>query len=408
MDRLEVNITPANADYTLDVRLASLIAFGRLYSRYWDKTKDLTFFMMLEVLRFLGKPEPYLQNLINQFNMDDTLEVKKIGNHDMKTVEYFLKQRCQSHLEISKIRWLLKLSQIPEVPEVLRFSGKAESYIQNLIDQFNMDDALEVKKIEKKKKTKHDTNTIEYFLKQRCQSNPETSKVFFHFAYTTMDIKNMAYALMHSQQREKMASFAARLSVEHKILSQTKILGKFARVEFVTSLGNSFIPCVTRARPHDYIARLFDSITRFNQALVHFDRDIWRYISLGYFKQASEIGSSTMPNKVNPIDFENSKGNCGLATHILSHLSGKLLNSCFRVMRRYGAPEPYKKLKELTRGRAMTRESIRGFIVGLDIPIETKTTTLLNLTPNSYVGEAIELAKNMDTATSSEEGASDL
>ncbi|KAI3458845.1 hypothetical protein Pfo_015508 [Paulownia fortunei] len=479
----KVNMMSA-ADYSsLDVELSSLTALCPLDGRYWAKVKELAPFM-------------------SEFGL--------------------IKYRV-----LVEIRWLLKLSQISEVPEVPRFSREAESYLQNLIDQFNLDDALEVKKIEKV--TNHDVKAVEYFLKQRCQSHPEISKVleFFHFACTSEDINNLAHALMlkealnkvmlpvmdklitaicnlatanasipmlsrtHGQPAspttlgKEMAIFAYRLCRERKGLSQIEILGKFAGAvgnynahlvaypdvnwpqiaeEFVTSLGISFNPYVTQIEPHDYMAKLFNSMIQFNNILVDFDRDIWGYISLGHFKQitkAGEIGSSTMPHKVNPIDFENSEGNCGIANGDLSHLSTKLpisrwqrdltdstvlrnmgvglghsllayksalqgiaklqvneasliadLNQSWEVlaepiqtvMRRYGVPEPYEKLKELTRGRAVTRESIREFIEGLDIPIEAKTM-LLNLTPHTYVGAAVELTKNLDIVTSLVNGA---
>ncbi|KAK4422694.1 Adenylosuccinate lyase [Sesamum alatum] len=474
------------ADYSMDVELSSLTALCPLDGRYWGKVKDLAPFM-------------------SEFGL--------------------IKFRV-----LVEIKWLLKLSQIPEIPEVPRFSAEAETYLQNVSDQFNMDDALEVKKIERV--TNHDVKAVEYFLKQRCQSHPEISKVleFFHFACTSEDINNLAHALMlkealnkvilpamdklisaicnmatanasipmlsrtHGQPAspttlgKEMAIFAYRLSRERKELSQTEILGKFAGAvgnynahlvaypdvnwpqiaeEFVTSLGISFNPYVTQIEPHDYMARLFNSIIQFNNILVDFDRDVWGYISLGHFKQitkAGEIGSSTMPHKVNPIDFENSEGNCGIANGGLSHLSTKLPISRWQrdltdstvlrnmgvglghsllayksalqgisklqvneasligdldqswevlaepiqtVMRRYGVPEPYEKLKELTRGRAVTRESIREFIEGLDIPVDAKSH-LLNLTPHSYVGAAVELAKNVDTITSLVNGANVL
>ncbi|PIN18913.1 Adenylosuccinate lyase [Handroanthus impetiginosus] len=486
----KVNMTVTTAD---DVELSSLTALSPLDGRYWAKVKDLAPFM-------------------SEFGL--------------------IKFRV-----LVEIRWLLKLSQIAEVPEVPRFSEEAESYLQNLIDQFNMDDAFEVKKIEKE--TNHDVKAVEYFLKQRCQSHPEISKVleFFHFACTSEDINNLAHALMlkealkvvilpvmdqlitaicnmatanasipmlsrtHGQPAspttvgKEMAFFAYRLSRERNELSETEILGRLAGAvgnynahlvaypevnwpqiaeEFVTSLGISFNPYVTQIEPHDYMAKLFNSIIQFNNILIDFDRDIWGYISLGHFKQitkAGEIGSSTMPHKVNPIDFENSEGNCGIANGGLSHLSTKLPISRWQhnrryhsllqrdltdstvlrnvgvglghsllayksallgiaklqvneaslitdldhswevlaepiqtVMRRYGVPEPYEKLKELTRGRAVTRESIREFIEGLDIPIDAKTA-LLNLTPHTYVGAAVELAKNVDTVTSLVNGA---
>jgi adenylosuccinate lyase len=416
-----------------------------------------------------------------------------------------------------EIKWLLKLSQIPEVTEVPRFSTEAEAYLQKLIDEFSESDAWEVKKIEKI--TNHDVKAVEYFLKQKCLCNPEIAKVseFFHFSCTSEDINNLAHGLMlkgalenvvlpviddlirevykmaeanshipmlsrtHGQPAspttlgKEMVIFADRLNREKLDICQVEIMGKFAGAvgnynahivaypninwpinaqEFVTSLGLSFNRYVTQIEPHDYMAKLFDSFTRFNNILIDFDRDIWGYISYGYFKQitkAGEIGSSTMPHKVNPIDFENSEGNLGIANAVLSHLSFKLPISRFQrdltdstvlrnigvgfghsllaykstmqgikklqvneavlakdlektwevlaepiqtVMRRYGVPEPYEKLKELTRGRGVTKESIRDFIETLEIPDEAKTN-LLNLTPHSYIGAAADLAKNL-------------
>ncbi|XP_058007783.1 uncharacterized protein LOC110664317 isoform X2 [Hevea brasiliensis] len=430
---------------------------------------------------------------------------------------------CKSSLKdsasfIPKVKWLLKLSQIPEVTEVPNFSEEAQIYLQELIDGFSMDDALEVKNIEKV--TNHDVKAVEYFLKKKCQSHPEIAKVleFFHFACTSEDINNLAHALMLKESMNKvmfpvmdelitalcnmaedhasipmlsrthgqpaspttlgkeMAVFAARLSEQRQEISQVKIKGKFAGAvgnynahivaypaidwpliakEFVESLGLCFNPYVTQIEPHDYMARLFHAIMIFNTILIDFDRDIWGYISLAYFKQitkAGEIGSSTMPHKVNPIDFENSEGNLGKANGSLSHLSEKLpisrwqrdltdstvlrnvgeglghsllayksalqgmgklqvnenrlsedLNQSWEVlaepiqtvMRRYGVPEPYEKLKELTRGRAVTKGSIREFIEGLALPKEAKSY-LLELTPHTYVGAAIELGKSVN------------
>jgi adenylosuccinate lyase len=221
---------------------------------------------------------------------------------------------------------------------------------------------------------------------------------------------------------------------------------------FVESLGLSFNPYTIQIEPHDYMAEFFHALSRFNTILLDFDRDIWGYISLGYFKQktiAGEVGSSTMPHKVNPIDFENSEGNLGLANAILNFLSEKLPVSRWQrdltdstvlrnigvgiahtsiaiqstlkgiskleinpqllnqdldtnwevlaepiqtVMRRYGIEKPYEKLKELTRGNRVTGEGMRAFVEKLEIPAEAKAE-LLALTPHSYTGYAAELAK---------------
>ncbi|KAE8723440.1 Adenylosuccinate lyase [Hibiscus syriacus] len=402
------------------------------------------------------------------------------------------------------------LSRIPEVIEVPSFSAEAQSYLQGLIDGFSMDDALEVKKIERV--TNHDVKAVDYFLKQKCQLQPEIAKVleFFHFACTSEDINNLSHALMlkeamtkvmfptmdklieaickmakahasismlsrtHGQPAspttlgKEMAIFAVRLSREMQEISQVEMMGKFSGAvgnynahlvayptinwpqiaeEFVTSLGLTFNPHVTLIETHDYMEKVYHAIIRFNNILIDFDRDIWGYISLGYFKQitkAGEIGSSTMPHKVNPIDFENSEGNLGKANEDLTYLSMKLpifrwqvwyltdstvlrnmggglghsllayksalkgigklqinearlsedLNQAWEVlaepiqtvMRRYNVPEPYEKLKELTRGREVTKEHIREFIQGLELPKEAKTD-LMKLTPHSYVLE---------------------
>jgi len=224
---------------------------------------------------------------------------------------------------------------------------------------------------------------------------------------------------------------------------------------FVTSLGLSWNPYTTQIEPHDYMAELFDALARFNTVLIDFDRDVWGYISLGYFRQrtvAGEVGSSTMPHKVNPIDFENSEGNLGLANAVLGHLSAKLPVSRWQrdltdstvlrnmgvgagysliayesslkgigklqlnearlaedlenswevlaepiqtVMRRYGIEQPYEKLKALTRGQEMSRDVIRAFVAELDIP-EGAREALLALTPASYIGNAVAQAEAIE------------
>jgi adenylosuccinate lyase len=228
----------------------------------------------------------------------------------------------------------------------------------------------------------------------------------------------------------------------------------FSRNVVQTRLGLDFNPYTIQIEPHDYMAELFDAVARANTVLLDLNRDLWGYISLGYFKQrtkAGEIGSSTMPHKVNPIDFENSEGNLGLATAMLRHLADKLpvsrwqrdltdstvlrnigvafgyallaydallrgldklevnpqrlaedLDDCWEVlaepvqtvMRRYGIENPYEQLKELTRGKGITREALQTFVGGLNIPADAKER-LLAMTPASYVGKAVELAKRI-------------
>ncbi|XXG85650.1 hypothetical protein AAC387_Pa11g0690 [Persea americana] len=459
-----------------DVELSGLMALSPLDGRYWEKVKELS---------------PFLS-------------------------EYALIR----FRVLVEVKWLLKLSQIPEVTEVPSFSEDARSYLEGLIHNFGETDAKEVKRIEKI--TNHDVKAVEYFLKQRCQCQPEIVKVleFFHFACTSEDINNVAHALMLKEALDKvilpimvelivaicnmakqnahitmlsrthgqpasptslgkeMAIFVDRLSKQCQSISKVRLLGKFAGAvgnynahlvaypeinwptvaeEFIKSLGIDFNPYVTQIEPHDYMGELFNAFTLFNSVLIDFDRDIWSYISLGYFKQitkAGEIGSSTMPHKVNPIDFENSEGNLSWANGNLDSLSKKLLISRMQrdltdstvlrnmgvalghcllaykmalqgigklqlnearlnedldkswevlaepiqtVMRRYSVPEPYEKLKELTRGRAVTKESIREFTEGLELPAEAKAA-LLRSTPQSYIGAAESLAKAIDTS----------
>ncbi|XP_071734414.1 uncharacterized protein [Rutidosis leptorrhynchoides] len=460
-----------HTEFSFGMEPSSLTAISPLDGRYWKKVKDLS---------------PYLS-------------------------EYGLIY----YRTLVEIKWLLKLSQIPEVHEVPSFSNEAQTFLEGLIDGFSEADAMQVKNIEKI--TNHDVKAVEYFLKQKCQDNPEIAKVleFFHFGCTSEDINNLAHGLMlkesvnsvilpvmddlvnaiytmtkanahvpmlsrtHGQPAspttlgKEMVIFAERLNRERRDISQVEILGKFAGAvgnynahvvaypdvnwphvaeDFVNSLGLSFNQHITQIEPHDYMAKLFHTFIRFNNILLDFDKDIWGYISVGYFKQvtkAGEIGSSTMPHKVNPIDFENSEGNLGLANAILDHLSMKLPISRWQrdltdstvlrnigvglahsllaytsalvgirklqvnesalnkdldnswevlaepiqtVMRRYGVEEPYEKLKELTRGRTVNKESITDFINGLEIPLEAKTE-LLKLTPHNYIGVAVQLVE---------------
>ena len=274
---------------------------------------------------------------------------------------------------------------------------------------------------------------------------------------------------------KEMANVVARLQRQRDQVNSNPILGKINGAvgnynahlsaypdidwpalaeKFVTGLGLQWNPYTTQIEPHDYIAEIFDGIARFNTILIDFDRDVWSYISLGYFKQktvAGEVGSSTMPHKVNPIDFENSEGNLGLANAIFSHLSQKLPISRWQrdltdstvlrnlgvgmahsliaykatlkgigkleiniqrlnedldnnwevlaepiqtVMRRYGIEKPYEKLKELTRGQSINQETMRKFIQTLDIPEEAKQQ-LLEMTPHTYIGNAEDQAKNL-------------
>ncbi|BBI49532.1 adenylosuccinate lyase [Vreelandella olivaria] len=290
---------------------------------------------------------------------------------------------------IVEVRWLQRLAEHPQIIEVPRLSAEATAFLEQLIREFSLEDAERIKEIERT--TNHDVKAVEYFLKEKIAGQAELHAVteFIHFACTSEDINNLSYGVMlsdglnamlptmhevadeiaklaiahaaqpmlsrtHGQTAtpttlgKEMANVAYRLKRQLKQIEAVEVLGKIngavgnynahlttypeidweanART-FVEGLGLTFNPYTTQIEPHDYIAELFDAICRFNTILIDFDRDVWGYISLGYFKQRTvegEIGSSTMPHKVNPIDFENSEGNLGLANAVLSHLAQKL------------------------------------------------------------------------------------
>ncbi len=415
-----------------------------------------------------------------------------------------------------EVRWLQKLAEHEEVIEVKPFTSETNTFLNKIVDDFDISHAEQIKTIERT--TNHDVKAVEYFLKEQFKDNEELVAVseFVHFACTSEDINNLSHGLMLKAGREQLLSstskivtrlselaseFAAqpmlsrthgqtaspttvgkeianvvyRLQRQIKQIESIELLGKingavgnynahlsaYPEVDwqanaqtFVEGLGLSWNPYTTQIEPHDYIAELFDAIARFNTILIDFNRDVWGYISLGYFKQkaiAGEIGSSTMPHKVNPIDFENSEGNLGIANAIMNHLGSKLpisrwqrdltdstvlrnmgvgfgysfiayesvlkglsklelnsarlsedLNNSWEVlaepiqtvMRRYQVENAYEKLKDLTRGQTIDQTVMTQFINSLEIPDEAKAT-LLKLTPETYIGNAESQTKDL-------------
>ncbi|HAD43481.1 adenylosuccinate lyase [Plesiomonas shigelloides] len=416
-----------------------------------------------------------------------------------------------------EVRWLQKLAACQGISEVPAFSAQANAFLDDIVSNFNEEDALRIKTIERT--TNHDVKAVEYFLKEKVAAIPELHAVneFIHFACTSEDINNLSHGLMLSTAREtvilplwrklideikglahtyrdmpllsrthgqpatpstvgkEMANVAYRMERQFKQLQQVEILGKINGAvgnynahmvvypevdwhrfseEFVTSLGLTWNPYTTQIEPHDYIAELFDVMARFNTILLDFDRDMWGYIALNHFKQktiAGEIGSSTMPHKVNPIDFENSEGNLGLANALFDHLAAKLPVSRWQrdltdstvlrnlgvgmgysliayastlkgisklevnadhladeldhnwevlaepiqtVMRRYGIEKPYEKLKELTRGKRVDAQGMQNFIDGLELP-EHEKARLKAMTPGSYIGRAAQMVDEL-------------
>ncbi len=417
-----------------------------------------------------------------------------------------------------EVRWLQRLAAHNSITEVAPFSDTANAALNQLAENFQLEHAERVKEFERTTNhdVKAVEYLLKEQAQKLPELAKVTE--FIHFACTSEDINNLSHALMLREGRDdvllplmrKLAESLRALSVEFAdvpMLSRTHgqpasptTLGKeFANVvyrlerqiaqvaaipllgkmngavgnynahisaypeidweanarEFIEGdLGLTFNPYTTQIEPHDYIAELFDAVARFNTILIDFDRDVWGYISIGYFKQktvAGEIGSSTMPHKVNPIDFENSEGNLGIANAIFQHLASKLpisrwqrdltdstvlrnlgvgmahsviayeatlkgvgklelnaakiaedLDNCWEVlaepvqtvMRRYGIENPYEKLKDLTRGKGISAEALQVFIETLDLPEDAKVQ-LRALTPANYIGSAVAQAKRV-------------
>jgi adenylosuccinate lyase len=419
------------------------------------------------------------------------------------------------HRVVVEVRWLQALARHADIREVPLLSVHAERVLNELIDKFSEQDAQRVKNIERTTNHDVKAVEYFLKEKIAGNEELEAVSEFIHFACTSEDINNLAYALMLREARnqallplldtliheiaglareyadhpmlsrthgqtaspttvgKEMANVAARLRRQREQFAAIPVLGKingavgnynahlvaypavdwpaFA-AQFVSDLGLEFNPYTTQIEPHDYIAEQFDALARFNTVLIDFCRDVWGYISLGYFRQktvAGEIGSSTMPHKVNPIDFENAEGNLGIANALFTHFAAKLpvsrwqrdlsdstvlrnlgvavahcmiaCESCLKgisklqvnaermaadldnswevlaealqtVMRRYGIEKPYEKLKDLTRDQAVTRETLLEFIRTLELPDEVKAE-LSSLTPASYTGNAADQAR---------------
>ncbi|MDH3318268.1 MAG: adenylosuccinate lyase [Betaproteobacteria bacterium] len=430
---------------------------------------------------------------------------------------YFSEAALIRHRVLIELEWLKALAAERRIRELKPFSRTTRLALDRLVAGFSEKDAMHIKNIEAE--TNHDVKAIEYWLKGRLAKNAEVQRSleFIHFACTSEDINNLAYALMLAQSRDRvllprldqlvvalralarrhaarpmlsrthgqpaspstlgkeMANFAHRLVRARAALERVALLGKmngavgnynahaaaypgfpweaFCR-RFVERLGLGFNAYTTQIEPHDSYAALFDAYARANSVLLDLNRDLWGYISLGYFRQKpnkGEVGSSTMPHKVNPIDFENSEGNIGVANALLRHLADKLpvsrwqrdlsdstalrnagvalghtllaYGACLRglgkleadagrmaedleanwevlaepiqqVMRKHGVPDAYEKLKALTRGKRLDRRQLAAFVRTLPIPAEAKKR-LLALTPASYVGLAPALAKRV-------------
>ena len=416
-----------------------------------------------------------------------------------------------------EIRWLQALSAHPQIKEVQPFSAETNALLNGIVANFSESDALRVKEIEATTNHDVKAVEYLLKEKIAGNAELEAVTEFIHFACTSEDINNLSHALMLREGRadvflkqaqqiidairalahehadkpmlsrthgqtaspttlgKEMANVVYRLERQKDQIANIPLMGKingavgnynahisaypdidweeFAQA-FVESLGLTWNPYTIQIEPHDYMAELFDGMARFNTILIDYCRDIWSYISIGYFKQktvAGEVGSSTMPHKVNPIDFENGEGNFGIANAIFGHLASKLPVSRWQrdltdstvlrnmgvgiaytsvaiqsvlkgiskleadakrladdldanwevlaepiqtVMRRYGIEKPYEKLKELTRGHRVDQAGMQAFVDGLDLPDDAKAE-LKKLTPGTYIGNAIDQAKKI-------------
>ncbi|MCG8426240.1 MAG: adenylosuccinate lyase [Chromatiales bacterium] len=421
------------------------------------------------------------------------------------------------HRVLVEVRWLQALAAQPEIAEVPALNSDANDLLNQIVDNFSADDAQRVKAIERTTNHDVKAVEYFLKEKIEGNTELENISEFIHFACTSEDINNLSHGLMMRAGRDdvllaqmdtlitairdlahqhadkpmlsrthgqpaspstlgkEMANVVYRLQRQRDQVARVELLGKingavgnynahlsaypeldwpaFAE-KFVTSLGLTWNPYTIQIEPHDYMAEIFDAVARFNTIVVDFCRDVWGYISLGYFKQktiAGEVGSSTMPHKVNPIDFENAEGNLGIANALFDHLAMKLpisrwqrdltdstvlrnmgvgfayttiaLQSALRgigkleadearlladlddnwevlaepiqtVMRRYGIEKPYEKLKELTRGQRITAQQLSDFVDGLEIP-DTAKQSLKQMTPANYIGNAVEQAKKI-------------
>ncbi|MCC5794819.1 MAG: adenylosuccinate lyase [Chromatiales bacterium] len=416
-----------------------------------------------------------------------------------------------------EVRWLQFLADRPDIPGFGPLSPVVGAVLNGLVDEFRPEHARRIKEIERT--TNHDVKAVEYFIAEQLGDDPDLGKIrpFIHFACTSEDINNTAYALMLRHGRDEvlvpllrqlvarfdmmardladqpmlarthgqpaspttlgkeMANFSHRL---RRQLLQLRAIQPLAKMNgatgnfnahvaaypdtdwpalseaFIESLGLAWNPLTIQIEPHDWIAEYCDALARMNTVLLDASRDFWGYIALGYFRQrqvAGEVGSSTMPHKVNPIDFENAEGNLGLSNAILGHLSAKLPVSRWQrdltdstvlrnlgvaighatlawqsllagldklaadpetmagdlarnwevlgeaiqtVMRRHGHADAYEQLKTLTRGQRLGPEALAGFIWELDLPPDARDR-LLQLTPQTYVGLASRLARQV-------------
>ena len=455
------------------MQLSELTAISPLDGRYASKTAELrSIFSEYGLMRFRVQVEltwlkqlaacgqiseikpfspetiAFIDSIMQNFSVEDAEDIKKreaVTNHDVKAVEYFLKDKVKGNAELEAAKEFIHFActseDINNNSHALMLKTAREEVLLPVMDTV----------IEKITELAHTYAALPLLARTHGQPASPTT--------LGKEMANVVYRLR--RQRDQVAAVQILGKINGAVGNYNAHMSAYPEVDwlafsqqFEESLGLNFNPYTTQIEPHDYIAELFNALQRFNTIIIDFDRDIWGYISYGTFTQktvAGEIGSSTMPHKVNPIDFENSEGNLGLANAVFAHLAAKLPISRFQrdltdstvlrnlgvacgysliawrstlkgisklqanpqhtadeldhnwevlaepyqtVMRRYGIANPYEKLKELTRGRTVTRETMLSFIDTLEIPEEAKER-LRALTPAAYTGRAQQFAEEI-------------
>ena len=403
---------------------------------------------LVEIAPFSPATLAELDAVVTWFDADDSAAVKEIEsttNHDVKAMEYWLKKRLSHNTEVMKVSEFIHFActseDINNTSHALMLKAGRDKVLLPALDQL----------IERLRELAHQHADLPMLSRTHGQPASPTT--------LGKEIANIAARLIRARDRIAAVSLTAKFNgavgnYNAHLAAWPNFDWEAFNRRFIESFGLEFNPWTIQIEPHDTLAELFDAIARANTIAIDACRDIWMYISLGYFKQRlkeGEIGSSTMPHKVNPIDFENAEGNFGLANAVLRHFSEKLpisrmqrdltdstvlrnmgvgfghsvlgassmlrglgkleadlgrlaadLDACWEVlaeplqtvMRRFGIANPYEQLKELTRGKAITREALRTFIVTLDIPLGERDR-LSAMTPASYVGKAAELARRI-------------
>ena len=391
----------------------------------------------------------FLRSLVTHFSESDAQAIKdieKTTNHDVKAVEYWIKSRFATHPELEKagefVHFACTSEDINNTSHGLMLKAARDQVILPTLDAL----------IGTMSGLAHNLAEIPMLSRTHGQTASPTT-VGKEIANVVARLANARVRIAEVKLLAKMNGAVGNYNA-HLSAYPDKDWEAFSQSVIENQLGLTFNPYTIQIEPHDYMAELFDAVTRTNTILIDWSRDVWGYISLGYFKQrtkAGEIGSSTMPHKVNPIDFENAEGNFGLANAVLTHLSQKLPISRWQrdltdstvlrnmgvalgyallgydslarglgklevnpealaqdldtswevlaepiqtVMRRYALPNPYERLKELTRGKAITKESIQAFIETLELP-EAEKARLRTMTPGNYIGKAVELAQRI-------------